>query len=150
MKKLLFILTGFFFNFSLFAQSTQTEDEVYIGKGKTFGNYKGTSIIIPDVNRDSKPVKGLNTITGVVVGLKSGTDGWCEEDCLTISVKRDDSTIVKVGTKENGFTVPQKIMGRRIIVESADPSELIRERKTTGKDYQKNIQVAATAIMVLD
>ena len=60
MKKLLFILPVFFFTLAVNAQ--QTEDELYIGK--TFGNYKGTGIIIPDTDRNTKPINGQTTVTG--------------------------------------------------------------------------------------
>jgi len=141
MKKLLFILPVIFFTLAANAQGTQTEDEVYIGKGKTFGNYKGTS-------KDSKPVKG--EIKGVVVGLKNGsTDGWCEEDCLTILVKKDDGAIVTIGTRDYGFTVPKELIGKRIIVEGVDvTTSYIRRRKTINQNYQRDIQFAATGIKI--
>jgi hypothetical protein len=91
MKKLLFILPVIFFTLTLNAQ--QTEDEVYIGK--KFGNYKGTGIIIPDTDRKVKPVNGQTTLTGIVV-----TVGWCEDDCLTITLRKDDGTTVTIGTKD--------------------------------------------------
>jgi len=140
MKKLLFILPVIFFTLAANAQETQTEDEVYIGKGKTFGNYKGT--------KDSKPIKG--EIKGVVIGLKKGsTDAWCEEDCLTILVKQDDGTIVTIGTRDYGFTVPKELIGKRIIVEGVDvTTSYIRRRKTINQDYQRDIQFAATGIKI--
>lgn len=51
MKKLFLIIPVIFFGLAV---SAQTEDEVYIGKGKTFGNFKGTAIIIPDVGKTTK------------------------------------------------------------------------------------------------
>jgi len=59
MKKLLFILPVFFLAFTVNAQ--QTEDDVYVGKGKTFGRFNGTD------NRNTMPVKGQLSITGTVV-----------------------------------------------------------------------------------
>jgi hypothetical protein len=140
MKKLLFILPLFFLALTVNAQ--QTEDEVYIGK--KFGNFKGTGIIIPDTDRKIKTVNGQTAITGIVLSV-----GWCEEDCLTISVKKDDGTIVTVGTKDYGFTVSKKIVGRKISIEGIDSISFIRERKTLKKEYQKNVQLMATGIKVI-
>ena len=145
MKKLRFILPALFLSLALNAQ--QTEDEVYIGKGKTFGNFKGTATIIPDVDRNEKPTNGQIAVTGIVVKV-----GWCEEDCLTISVKKDDGTIVTIGTRDYGFTVPKEIKGHTIIVEGKDAGQISggRKRKDIKKDYQKDIQLAAMGIMVID
>ena len=145
MKKLQFILFALFLSLAMNAQ--QTEDEVYIGKGKTFGNYKGTAIIIPDVGRNEKPTNRQTAITGIVV-----TVNWCEEDCLTILVKKDDGTTVTVGTRDNGFTVPQKIVGRKIIIEGIDGGQISggRKRRDVKKDAQQDIQFAATGIKVID
>ena len=137
MKKLLIILPVFFFALTVNAQ--QTEVNVYVGKGKTFGNYKGTEI------RNTKPVKGQLKITGTVVKVD-----WCEEDCLTMWVKKDDGTIVSVGTKDYGFTIPKAIVGKRIIIEGIDPAKLISEKKTVKKEYQKDIQFAATGIRIFN
>ncbi|WP_462219796.1 DUF4920 domain-containing protein [Ferruginibacter sp.] len=145
MKILLFILSILFLPLIINAQ--QTEDEVYIGKGKTFGNYKGTAIIIPDVGKGTKPTNVQTAITGIVVKV-----GWCEEDCLTILVKKDDGTTVTVGTKEYGFTVPQKIVGRKIIIEGKDAGQIAggRKRKDIKKDAQPDIQFTATGIKIID
>ena len=140
MKKLLSILPVLFFTFALNAQ--QTEDEVYVGK--KYGNYKGTGIIIPDTDRTGKPVTGQTTLTGVVIKVS-----WCEDDCLTIVVKKADGTLVKVGTKDNGFTVPKKIVGSKIIIEGIDPAKRVRERRTIRTEYQKDIQFAASGIIVI-
>ena len=144
MKKLLIILPAFLFTL---AANAQTEDEVYIGKGKTFGNYTGRGIIIPDIDRKAKPGNGQTVVTGIVV-----TVGWCEEDCLTILVKKDDGTTVTVGTRDNGFTVPKKIVGRKIIVEGIDAGQISggRKRRDVKKDAQQDIQFAATGIKVID
>ena len=58
MKKLLLILPVLFLPLGINAQ--QTEDEVYIGKGKTFGNYNGKEIIIPETARDDKTSQWAN------------------------------------------------------------------------------------------
>ena len=121
----------------------QTEDEVYVGK--KYGNYKGTGIITPGTDTKVKPVNGPTTVTGIVVKV-----GWCEEDCLTILVRKDDGTTVKVGTRDNGFTVPKKLVGKKIIVEGIDPAKRVRERRTVRTDYQKDIQFAASGIIVVD
>lgn len=139
MKSLLFILAAFLFTHALNAQGTQTEDEVYVGKGKTFGNYKGTGIIIPDVGLKGKPYNGPATLTGIVVKVD-----WCEEDCRTIIVKKDDGTTVIVGTRDYGFTVPKNIVGRKITL---DGSMVSGGRKRSD---QQDIQFAATGLKVLD
>lgn len=136
MKKLLFILPVFFLALSVNAQ--QTEDDVYVGKGKTFGKYKGTE------TRNTKLINGQSNITGTVVKVD-----WCEDDCLTIWVKKDDGTIVSVGTKDYGFTVPKAIVGKRIIIEGIDPANLISKKKTVKRDFQRDIQFAATGIRIL-
>ena len=148
MKKLRFILPGLFLSLVLNAQ--QTEDEVHVGsypKGKTFGNYKGTSIIIPETDRNAKPTNRQTAVTGIVVKV-----GWCEEDCLTILVKKDDGTTVTIGTRDNGFTVPKEIKGHTIIVEGKDAGQISggRKRRDVIKDAQQDIQFAATGIKVID
>jgi hypothetical protein len=152
MKKLLFILPFFFSAFAVNAQGTQTEDEVYIGKGKTFGNYKGTGIIIPDFGRETKPTSGQTTITGMVVGI-------CKKDCCnnkvtscSIDLKKDDGSIVTVGTTDNGFTVPKKIKGHSIMIEGKDAGQISggRKRRDIKKEYQQGIQFAATGIKIID
>ena len=137
MKKLLIILPVFFFALAVNAQ--QTEEDIYVGKGKTFGNYKGTDI------RNVKLIKGQINITGTVVKVD-----WCEDDCLTVWVKKDDGTIVSVGTKDYGFTIPKAIVGKRIIIEGIDPAKLISEKKTLKREFQKDIQIAATGIRIFN
>lgn len=135
MKKLLFILTVF--SFCLTVNAQQTEDDVYVGKGKTFGNYRGTDI------KTTKPIKGQTLITGTVIKVE-----WCEEDCMTMWVKKDDGTTVLVGTKDYGFKVPKDIVGKRINIEGVESATLRRERNTVKKEYQKDIQIAATGVRV--
>jgi hypothetical protein len=143
MKKLLFILPSFLLSIALNAK--QTEDEVHIGsypKGKTFGNYKGP---------DTKSIDGQKTITGMVTGI-------CKRDCCnnkrtscSVDLKSDDG-IVTVGTRDYGFTVPKEIEGHTIIIEGRDAGQISggRKRRDMKKDYQKDIQFAATGIMVID
>jgi len=83
----------------------QTEDEVYIGK--KYGNFKGTAIIIPDTDKP-KPVNGPTAVTGIVLRVS-----WCEEDCLTILLKKADGSTLTIGTKDYGFKVPQKLVGKK-------------------------------------
>ncbi len=137
MKKLLQILSLILFTLTVNAQ--QTEDDIYVGKSKTFGNYRGSD------TRNTKPAKGQVNLTGTVVKVD-----WCEEDCLTIWVKKDDGTTVPVGTKDYGFTVPKKIVGKRIIIEGIDPAKLSSEKRTVKREYQKNIQLAATGIKIIN
>ena len=148
MKKLLFILPVFFFSLALNAQ--QTEDDIYVGKSKTFGNYKGPAIStinpksLPDGDRNTKTIMSTSTLAGIVVKV-----GWCEEDCLIIWVKKDDGTTVAVGTKDYGFTVPKNIVGKRIVIEGVNQAILIREKRIVKKEYQKDIQFAATGIRIM-
>ena len=131
MKKLLQMLPFIFFTLALNAQ--QTEDDIYVGKGKTFGNYRGTD------SRPANIIKGQLTITGTVVKVD-----WCEDDCLTIWVKKGDGTTISVGTKDFGFTVPKNIAGKRIVIEGIVPAKIVTEKK----GYQKDVQLAATGIRV--
>jgi len=150
MKHLSIILASLFITIMV---NAQTEDEVYIGKGKTFGNYQASGIIIPDVGKDAKPLKDYTVIKGLVVRLQGeGRNGWCEEDCLTIFIKRDDSSIVRIGTKDFGFTVPKEILGKQIMVQGKDSGQISgdRKRRDAEKHYQKDIQFAASGIMVID
>jgi len=137
MKKLLFTLPIIII--ALAANAQQTEDDVYVGKSKTFGNYRGTDIGY------SKPTKGQTILTGTVVKV-----GWCEEDCLTILVKKADGTTVTVGTKDYGFRVPKGIVGKKIIIEGIDPAKRIADKKTVKQPYQTDIQFAASGVRLLD
>ena len=137
MKKLLQVLPLIFY--VVIANAQQTEDDIYVGKSKTFGNYRGTDITT------AKQMKGQLTITGIVVKVD-----WCEDDCLTVWVKKDDGSTVSVGTKDYGFTVPKKIVGKRIIIEGIEPAKYIAENKTLKKQYQKDIQIAATGIRIFN
>ncbi|HSN61579.1 MAG TPA: hypothetical protein VLR49_11640, partial [Ferruginibacter sp.] len=65
-------------------------------------------------------------------------------------VKKDDGTIVSVGTKENCFTVPKNIVGKRIIIEGTNPGKYVTEKKTVKKENQKTVQIAATGIRIFD
>jgi hypothetical protein len=135
MKKLLQILPLILITLAVSAQ--QTEDDIYVGKSRTYGNYRGADI------KTAKPMKGQSIITGIVVKVD-----WCEEDCLTVWVKKDDGTTISVGTKDYGFTVPKKIIGKRIIIEGVEPAKLIPEKKVIKKEYQKDVQIAATGIRI--
>jgi hypothetical protein len=137
MKKLLQILPFIFFTLIVHAQ--QTEDDIYVGKSRTFGNYRGTDITT------AKQVKGQLIISGIVVKVD-----WCEEDCLTVWVKKDDGSIVSIGTKDYGFTVPKKIVGKRIIIEGIEPAKYITGKKAVKIEHQKDVQIAATGIRIFD
>ena len=137
MKYLLSTLTVIFL--TLVANAQQTEDDVYVGKSKTFGNYKGTDIGY------SKPIKGQSVISGTVIKVS-----WCEEDCLTILVKKADGTIITVGTKDNGFRVPKGIVGKKIVIEGIDPAKRQVDKKTVKQTYQTDIQFAASGIRLLN
>lgn len=125
--------------FTLVLNAQQTEDDVYVGKSRTFGNYRGADIT------PAKQLKGQLTITGTVVKVD-----WCEEDCLTVWVKKDDGSTVSVGTKDYGFTVPKKIVGKRVIIEGIDPAKYTAEKKAVKKEYQKDIQIVATGIRIFN
>jgi hypothetical protein len=152
MKKLLFILLPVFF-FTL-AVNAQTEDEIYIGKGKTFGNYNGKGIIIPDFGRNAKPVMGQTTVTGIVTGVVVGREG--DRDTLTgkrsgqysFTLKQNDGIIILIGTRDYGFTIPKNLVGRKITVEGIDA--ISGRKRMTAQENQKNIQFAATGIKVID
>jgi hypothetical protein len=142
MKKLIIILPALFFALAVNAQGTQTEDEVYIGKGKTFGNYRST---------DTKPIDGQKSITGMVVG-------YCKKDCCynkrtscSVDLKNDNG-IITVGTRDYGFTVPREIEGHTIIAEGKDAGQISggRKRRDVKKDAQQDIQFAATGLKVID
>jgi len=135
MKKLLQILPLIFFTLAVSAQ--QTEDDIYVGKSRTFGNYRGADI------KTANPMKGQSIITGIVLKVD-----WCEEDCFTVWVKKDDGTTVAVGTKDYGFTVPKKIIGKRIIIEGVEPAKFIPEKRAVKKEYQKGVQIAASGIRI--
>jgi hypothetical protein len=136
MKKLLQILPLIFY--VVVANAQQTEDDIYVGKSRTFGNYRGTDI-------KTAKQKGQSIVTGTVVKVD-----WCEDDCLTVWVKKDDGSTVSIGTKDYGFTVPKKIVGKRIIIEGIEPAKYITGKKTVKKQYQKDIQIAATGIRIFD
>jgi hypothetical protein len=152
MKKLLLIVSAFFLALAINAQGTQTEDEVYVGKVKTFGKYSGTGIIIPDVGKTKKQPANPTTLTGIVIN-----DGSNIQDSIngkpgglySFKLKKDDGTVVTVGTRDNDFTVPKKIIGRTITVEAVIIDRRRREINP-GKPYQPDIQYAATGIKVID
>lgn len=137
MKKLVQILPLILFAAMVNAQ--QTEDDIYVGKSRTFGNYRGADI------STVKQMKGQVIVAGTVVKVD-----WCKEDCLTVWVKKDDGSTVSVGTKDYGFTVPKKIVGKRIIIEGIEPAKYIPEKKAVKKEYQKGIQIVATGVRILD
>jgi hypothetical protein len=137
MKKLLFTLPIIFLVLVVNAQ--QTEDDVYVGKARTFGNYRGTGLGY------SKPMKGQIVLTGTVIKVD-----WCEEDCLTILVKKEDGTTITVGTKDYGFRVPKGIVGKKIIIEGIEPAKRIIDKNTVKKTYQTDIQFAASGLKLLN
>jgi len=134
-KKLIQILP--FILFSIITRAQQTEDDVYVGKSRTFGNYKGTNIAT------SKQVKGGVVITGTVIKVDQ-----CEGDCLTVWVKKNDGSTVSIGTKDYGFTIPKNTIGKRVVIEGIEPEKYIVEKRKINKEYQKDVQVAATGIRV--
>ncbi len=136
MKKIFVILPVLLFAFA--AQAQLNKDSLRgsgVSRGKTFGTYTGTGIIKPDI---SKPTK-QTILSGVVIKVD-----WCEDDCMTIYLKRDDSTTVAIGTKDYGFKVPRAIVGRRISVDAITPAGLRR------KPTQQNIQYAASGIKIIN
>ena len=136
MKRLLQILPLIFF--AITANAQQTEDDVYVGKKRTFGNYRGADI------KTARSMKGQSILFGTVVKVD-----WCEEYCITVWVKKDDGSTVSVGTKDYGFTVPKNIVGKRISIEGIESGKYITAKKTEKKEYQKDIQIAATGIRIL-
>ncbi len=82
--------------------------------------------------------------------------GYCKKDCCyrkltscSIDIQRDDS-VVTIGTRDYGFTVPKDLIGKNIIVQGTEPGLMIRERRPVRKDAQKDIQFIATGVKVLD
>ncbi len=147
MKKLLVILQ--FFCLTLTVNAQQTEDEVHVGsypKGKTFGNYNGP---------DTKPFKDQVTVKGIVIdgGLVSvGQDTLTDRrgGLYSFVIKKDDGVVMTVETKDHRFTVPREIIGHTIIAEGIDNVSYPRRRKTLDNENEKNSQIAATGIMVIE
>jgi hypothetical protein len=133
MKRILFFVITFLFTGAAVAQ--QTEDDIYVGKARTFGNYKGTAAF-------SKLPKGASVITGTIVEVS-----WCEDDCRTILVKKTDGTMITVGTADYGFKIPKNIKGKKIIIEGVEPGKQLIDKKKSG---QQNIQFAASGLKLLD
>lgn len=153
MKKLLFILPAFLLSIAVNAQGTQTEDEVYVGKGKTFGNYKGTGIIIPDYNKTAKkPITNPTTLTGIVIsGGGAGVQDSLKDKSgglYSFNLKKDDGTVVTVGTRDYDFTVPKQLIGKRISIEGLNAGTISIDRKR--KTVQKDIQFAAIGLKIID
>ena len=114
--KSIFFLVATFLSTSV-AVAQQTEDDVYVGKARTFGNYKG-------INSYSKLPKGQSVVTGTVVEVS-----WCEEDCRTVLVKKPDGTMITVGTADFGFKIPKGIKGKKIIIEGVEPGKQLIDKK---------------------
>ena len=93
-------------------------------------------------------------MTGVVVsgGLVNRVDSLTDKriSLYSFNLKKSDGTIVTIGTKDNGFTVPKEIVGKTITVEGIDLVSFPRRRKTVNTDYQKEIQFAAIGIKIID
>jgi len=136
MKKLLIILTASLFTLSVNAQGTQTEDEVYIGKGRTFGNYR---------TADSRPIDGQITITGMVIpgGVLTGDSMKGRSAFYAFKLRKDDGTVILVGTKDYGFTIPRTIEGHIISIQGIDASQVAGRKR-------RDIGFAAIGIMVID
>ena len=136
MKSIFLLAITFLFASAAIAQ--QTEDDVYVGKARTFGNYRGTNVY-------SKLPQGYSIVTGTVVELS-----WCEEDCRTVLVKKTDGTMITVGTADFGFTIPKGIKGKKITIEGVETGKQIIDKKKTARNQQQNIQFAASGVKLLD
>ena len=135
MKKLLFILPVLFFALSVNAQ--QTEDEVYVGK--KFGNYKSA---------DTRPIDGQQTITGVVTrgGSGNGVQDSLKDDrggLYLFNLKKADGTVLTIGTRDNGFTVPRTIEGHTISIQGKDAGQISGRRR-------RDFQFVAIGVLVID
>ncbi len=138
MKKLQFIVAVLFLSLQGIAQ--QTEDDPSVGgHSRTFGKFKGT----PAANLNT--LKGQVLITGTVISVS-----WCEEDCLTVLVKTNTGNIVSIGTKDNAFSVPKNIAGKKITIEGYEQAKLTINKKVDKNQRQKDIQVAATGIKIYE
>lgn len=138
MKKLFVIVPVIFLALTGMCQ-TVTKNIPPAGKSSIFGKYFG-----PD-NKNSTLVKGQIVITGIVLNVS-----WCEDDCFTLLVKTNTGNTVTVGTKDYGFTVPKIITGKKVNIEGIELAKLTTTKKADKKEYQKNIQVAATGIKIYD
>jgi hypothetical protein len=139
MKKIFVLLPVLFLALTGVAQ-TQTEDDASVGgKSKTFGKYRGID------SKNLTLVKGQTIITGTVINVS-----WCEEDCFTILVKTNTGNLVTVGTKDYAFSVPKQITGKKISIEGIELAKLIINKKAEKKQYQKDIQIAATGIKIYE
>ncbi|HSN61673.1 MAG TPA: hypothetical protein VLR49_12110 [Ferruginibacter sp.] len=126
------------FLFTCIAVAQQTEDDVYVGKARTFGNYRGTGGY-------SKLPKGHAVIIGTIVEVS-----WCEDDCRTILLKKTDGTMITVGTADFGFKIPKGIKGKKIIIEGLEPGKPAIGKQKPGSKPQQNIQFAASGLKLLD
>lgn len=149
MKKLLLILPIFFLSLAVYAQGTQTEDEVFVGKGKTFGNYNnGKGIIIPDTDRTIKTINTQTALTGTVIraGLVSVQDSLKDgrSGLYSFDLRKADGSIITIGTKDNGFTVPRVIVGKTISIEGKYADQISGRRRKDG------VHFAAIGLMVID
>jgi hypothetical protein len=138
MKKIGIILPVLFF--ALYTNAQILEDDPSVGgKSTIFGKYRGID------NKNTKPIKGQVIIKGIILNVS-----WCEEDCLTILVKTSEGSTLTVGTKDYGFSVPKGSAGKKIIVEGIETAALAINRKTVKKEYQKEVQIAATGIKIYE
>ena len=152
MKKLLFILSVVSITMAVNAQ--QTEDEIYIGKGKTFGKYTGRSVTTTETGKTTnKTVTNPTILTGIVV---SGGEISPVQDSLknkpgslySFNLKKDDGTVVAVGTRDYEFTVPKELIGKNVSIEGLTSATLLNERKR--RSVQKDVEFAAIGILVTD
>ena len=86
-----------------------------------------------------KKMAGIVTSGGLVSRMDSLTDK--RVTLYSFSLKKTDGTIVTVWTEDNGFTVPQEIVGKTVTVEG-DLVSFPNRRKDVNKNYQKDIQFA--------
>lgn len=107
MKKL--ITTIALFILAINSKAQILEDDVSVGGiPKMYGNYKGAVSSNSSVDKNTVAINGTTIITGTVIKI-----GWCEEDCITFWLKKEDGTTLVVGTKDFGFSVPKSIVRKK-------------------------------------
>ena len=151
MKKLLPLLSAVFISMAVNAQGTQTEDEIYIGKGKTFGKYTGRSVTTPVTDKTTKStVTNPTILTGIVLSggvISNSADSLKSTpgSLYSFNLKKDDGAIILVGTSDYDFNVPKELIGRSVSVEGLSSATLIERKR---RSVQKDIQFAAIGVMV--
>ena len=140
MKKLLFILTLFFFSIAVNAQPT----DVIPASGATYGNFR-------DFENNAKIIPGNGEITIMGLVINRGELHCVYNKCTvtSITIQREDGTTLVIGTSDHNFSVPRYIVGKKIRVEGIDIRKGEPVRRNPRTENQKDIQFAATGVKVI-